>query len=83
MINQIIFFLLTKIGTALLTWTLSNRAKKMQKAIDEKEVDQRLQRVKEAYTDALDGKPVTPEQRKELNKAFSDFVRSSPSSDSL
>ena len=76
MIERLIFALVTQLASQLLTWVLSRHAKKTETAVTESEVDQKLSTVKVAYTKALDGNPITKEQRAELNKAFSDFVRS-------
>lgn len=39
------------------------------------DIDKRLERLKAAYKDAFTEAPVTPEQREELKRAISDFIR--------
>jgi hypothetical protein len=67
----------------IFAYIMSERAKKLKEAATSDDIDKRLATVKEAVTAALDGSPVTKEQREKLNKAFGDFVRHDSSSSSL
>lgn len=74
MIERIVIALITHFGAKLLTWVIQKTAKNQLDAVAEVEVDQKLVKLKAAYTEALDGSPVTKEQREELNKAITDFI---------
>jgi len=39
-----------------------------------KDIDKKLQALKDAYAKSFDGTPVTPEQREELKSAIRDFI---------
>lgn len=75
MIERIIVALLTSIGSKLLAWALSFIQAKQQQVATDKDIDNKLATVKEAYKEAIDGEKVTPEQRKKVNQALSDFIR--------
>ena len=47
---------------------------KQKQAKSEQEIDARLAKLKAASLEAFDGKPITPEQRKKLRGAISDFI---------
>jgi hypothetical protein len=74
-IERILIALLTQLGSAVLSWVIAKRGKKQIEAVGEAEIDARLVAVKAAYSEALDGKPVTKEQREKINRAISDFIR--------
>ncbi len=69
----------TKLLTNLASWlfgkTLAWIHGRQQKANTEKEINQKLEVLKNTYKEAYDGTPVTPEQRKKINQAISDFLR--------
>lgn len=79
MIERIILALLANLGPWLLAKALEKRNKTSGVTITNETIDQRLSNFKAAYQNAFDGKEVTPEQRKKLNQAISDFLRSDPS----
>jgi hypothetical protein len=74
MIEKIILALVTQLGSYLISAVLKSRAKKQEAPANPEEVDRRLADVKAAYTEAFDGKPITPEQRKKINLALSAFI---------
>jgi hypothetical protein len=76
MIERIIIALLTQLGSAALAWALQRKSKSEKKALDEAAADEKLAVVKKAVSEAMDGTPITPEQRKKINAAMADFVRS-------
>ena len=63
----------------LIPWALTKLMEYFQKKNEIKgvktDIDAKLQTVKDAYTKAFNGEPITPEQRKELHRASSDFIR--------
>lgn len=71
--------LLIKILTSLATWFASKVMEKVnekrEQVASDQEIDDRLKALKEAYKEAIDGKPITKEQRERLNGAVSDFIR--------
>lgn len=77
MLERIIISLLTAVGSRLLTWVLEKNSKKAQTPINEAIIDERLKAVKDSYVEGFDGKPITKEQREKINKAISNFIRSS------
>jgi hypothetical protein len=70
---------LIRILTSLATWLVSKAMEKVnekkEQIASDKEIDDRLNALKEAYKEAIDGKPITKEQRERLNGAVSDFIR--------
>lgn len=75
MISKILFAVLTKLGSLLITELFKYRAKKETEAAAETAIDDRLAKVKAITTEVLDGKPMTKEQREKFNSAISDFLR--------
>ena len=75
MIERILIAVLTPIATRALTWVLE----RVNEPDAGKDVDDRLAQFKDSYKKAFDGNDITPEQRKELNRAISDFVRGTSS----
>lgn len=75
MIQNIIVQILTKLGSWLFAKVLEfYHGKQEQKNTDE-DIDNKLNQFKEAYKEAFDGQPITPEQRKKLNQSIADFIR--------
>lgn len=59
------------LGTQLLVWL----NKRNETAVSNSEIDAKLKAFKAAYKEAFNGEKVTPEQKAELKKAISDFIR--------
>ena len=63
----------------LIPWLISKGMEFYHKEQDVKaageSIDERLKAVKDAYQKAFNGEPITPEQRTELHRAISDFIR--------
>jgi hypothetical protein len=74
-IERIIIAVLTAITSKLLNAGLARLHSKQIAAGDARDVDEKLEQFKAAYRKAFDGKPITPDQKKELNRAISDFIR--------
>lgn len=74
-ISNIFVALLTKLASWLFAKGLEKYHSELDKAETNKDIDERLKTFKEAYAEAFNGEPVTPEQRKKLNAAIADFIR--------
>lgn len=75
MFSKIIVEVLTRLGAIFVSWALAQQAKQTAKHADEADIDHRLDVVKKTVTEALDGSPITPDQRKKINTAIADFIR--------
>ena len=71
--------LIARVAQILLPWLVTQFMKWLQqreeKIADEKQIDENLQKLKDALVKAQDGKPVTPEQAKELRDALRTVIR--------
>ena len=71
--------LLEKLISRLAAWLFARAAEYFQKRKEQSDsdaaIDARLKAVKDAYMQAFDGHPVTPEQRAALKSAISNFLR--------
>lgn len=61
----------TKMGRYL--WTKYESSSKISK--EQREVDAQLERLKKALESGYDGKPLTKEQKREIDEAFAELVR--------
>lgn len=75
MIAKLIAAVLAELGARLFAWTVAQRAKQQNDAASDAVIDKKVEVVKTAMSEALDGKPVTPEQKSKLHSAFRDLVR--------
>lgn len=77
--NAILSQLFIKLLSAFASWLIgrvSQEVQRQQKSSQTAEdVDAKLQKLKEAFTEARDGKEVTSEQRKKIQDAARDFIR--------
>lgn len=72
---QIVIMLMTKLTSWLFAKGLEVvNAKKLQIS-NNADIDDRLLAFKNAYKEAFNGQPVTPEQRAKLKQSISDFIR--------
>lgn len=78
MIEKIVVELLTRLLSLLLEKGSEIYKSHQSKVVTEKDVDERLKQFKEAYTEAFDGNPITPEQRKRLNQSIANFILGNP-----
>lgn len=74
-LTNIVVSLMTSFTSWLVTMGLQKIHGKQEKAQTDKDIDQKLSKFKEAYKEAFNGQPVTPEQKQKLNSAISDFLR--------
>ncbi len=77
MISKLIVAVLVELGSRLLTFAIAAKAKREREELDAAESAKRVAAVKSALNEAVDGQPVTKEQRAKLNSAFRDLVRGS------
>lgn len=75
MIATILESLITKLASWFFTKVLAYFHGKAQHAKTDKEIDEKLAVVKQAYKEAFDGTPITPEQRQKLNQSIDDWLR--------
>lgn len=63
----------------LVSWLVSKGLEwyhgREQKAATEDDINNKLVKFKEAYKEAFNGEPVTPEQREKLKGSIRDFIR--------
>jgi hypothetical protein len=75
MFERLVIALLTNLGSWLLTKGLIFIQKREEKCADDASIDLRVDKVKESLREALDGTPVTPEQRSKFNNSLRDLIR--------
>lgn len=75
MLEKLITSILTNLASKLFAWVLEYFKGKQKQSNTNEDIDQRLDQVKQAYKEAFNGEPVTPEQRKRLNQSLADFIR--------
>ncbi len=63
--------LLTKLASRLITEGIA----RLHATDAGKEIDKKLETFKRVYEKAFDGTPITKDQKNEINKAISDFIR--------
>lgn len=68
--------MLTKLASWLYAEGLDHWNKGQDKSKSDDEIDAKLKRLKDAYKKAFDGDAVTKEEKDELKKALSAFLRS-------
>lgn len=71
LIAQVAQILLPWLVTGFMKW-LQKREEKM---ADEKQIDENLQKLKDAIVKSQDGTPMTPEQSKEVRDALRTVIR--------
>jgi hypothetical protein len=75
LIERIIIAIVTSLGAKLIELAMARIASKQKTALENEEIDRRLDQLKIAMGEVSDGAPVTKEQRKHLNEAIRNFIR--------
>ncbi len=75
--SSLVLAILTRLTSALLTKGLEVLHGSRLKYDTDLDVDQKLKAFKDAYREAFDGKPITPEQRSKLKTSIRDFISNS------
>lgn len=74
-LSDLVIKILSALGSWLVAKAMEKVHEKKEQVETEKDIDQRLQVLKDAYKEAFNGEPITPDQRARLNEAMARFIR--------
>ncbi len=74
-VGSILIAILSRLTSSLLSYLISKIHSQQDILESKNQIDARLLAFKEAYKEAFDGKPITPDQKAKLNAAISSFIR--------
>ncbi len=77
-VMNLFIMVMTKLTSWLLARGLESLHSKQETDKENADIDARLKAFKDAYKDAFNGEPVTPEQRQRLKDAITTFIRGNP-----
>lgn len=80
MLERILIKVLTQLGSFILMKALEYFQKKQGQKLDEEAIDKRVSEVKQVLKEALDGTPLTPEQKNKFKESVIHLVRGNNSS---